>query len=395
MKNSQLRFVVSLLLISVIAGCKAKTTETLSPQITKVSAYESLPEERYENFPKHEFARSPLRSLIVPDKWPFEKYEEDLKSFMELFSDSVNPRAGSEGKIAVEQCESALEAYDMSWIRYDLNKTFMTCLRYLSRSHFKNPASELAPVETILRSWGFTRPVQYDYVGPVDWDTSEQTPEGDAHYAAPMVVGDLSLFYAIFYNDFQFSDEERRLVDLYLSDWLINHDLRPSRGEIICPLDDTSRWIIGRNNPAYQHIFSDYCGSNRWRMAIGALYLALRTGNQLLFEAANRHVEIALAAFDEDGLNYHWSKKGAYALGYLRQLPGVLTLLSLAYESIGYDFYEHKTPHGKRVYELLERLFEYIYDPRQLEKYSRQSANFVGSNLDEFYVLSLEEQWEN
>ena len=83
-------------------------------------------------------------------------------------------------------------------------------------------------------------------------------------------------------------------------------------------------------------------------MGIGAVYLGLRTGNQELFTAGNRHIEINLATIDKDGINAVWAGKGAMALSYTRQLPEVLTLLAVAYESIGYDFYEHQLPHGKK-----------------------------------------------
>jgi hypothetical protein len=128
-------------------------------------------------------------------------------------------------------------------------------------------------------------------------------------------------------------------------------------------------------------------------MGLGAVYLGLRTGNQRLFTAGNRHIEINLASIDKDGIFPQWSRKGALALSYQRQLPEVLTLLALAYESIGYDFYEHQLPHGKKIHEVYEALFDFIYHPEKLNKYAFAAWDFVGQDAYAFDKLPLKEKW--
>ena len=167
--------------------------------------------------------------------------------------------------------------------------------------------------------------------------------------------------------------------------------MEPTRDRKICNLEAPETFEI-EGHDAFG-IYADYCGSNRWRMGLGAVYLGLRTGNQKLFTAGNRHIEINLAAIDKDGIFPQWGRKGAMALSYQRQLPEVLTLLALAYESIGYDFYEHQLPHGKKIHEVYEALFDFIYHPEKLNKYAFARWDFVGKNAYEFDKLPLKEKW--
>ena len=240
-------------------------------------------------------------------------------------------------------------------------------------------------VEKKSRKKAINKPIKYP-------DTNLKTSSfGDIAYAATMTVGDYASFYAVYYGDFNFNKEQRQAVDDYLSDWLINYDLEPTRDRKICNLEAPETFEI-EGHDAFG-IYADYCGSNRWRMGLGAVYLGLRTGNQRLFTAGNRHIEINLAAIDKDGIFPQWSRKGALALSYQRQLPEVLTLLALAYESIGYDFYEHQLPHGKKIHEVYEALFDFIYHPEKLNKYAFAYWDFVGKNAYEFDKLSLGAKW--
>jgi len=205
-----------------------------------------------------------------------------------------------------------------------------------------------------------------------------------------MLVGDFASFYAVYYDDFDFTLEQRQSVDDYLSDWLINHDLDPPPGYGRCVLQEPQRWELVKDD---FKAGGDYCGSNRWRMGLGAVYLGLRTNNQRLFTAGNRHIEINLAAIDKDGIFLQWARKGAFALSYQRQLPEVLTLLAVAYESIGYDFYEHQLPHGKKIHEVYEAFFDFIYHPEKLNKYAFARWDYVGEDAYEFDKLPLAEKW--
>ncbi|MDC0492403.1 alginate lyase family protein [Candidatus Pseudothioglobus singularis] len=346
----------------------------------------------YDSFPVHEFAKSPLRDLEVQENWQLFKDPDELDLFHSRFKyaiDEKGPLRWWKMSSYVDDCERATAEFDIEAFKSieetgDRAAFFIRCKTFFTHKHFRDQDEGIKVFERILLSWAINKPIKYP-------DTNLKTSTfSDTAYAATMTVGDFASFYAVYYDDFNFNKEQRQAVDNYLSDLLINYDLEPNRGWKRCVLEEPERFEIPGD--AFG-IYADYCGSNRWRMGLGAVYLGLRTGNQRLFKAGNRHIEINLAAIDKDGIFPQWSRKGALALSYQRQLPEVLTLLALAYESIGYDFYEHRLPHGKKIHEVYEALFDFIYHPEKLNKYAFAAWDFVGQDAYAFDKLPLKEKW--
>ena len=323
----------------------------------------------YDSFPVHEFAKSPLRDLEVQENWQLFKDPDELDLFHSRFKyaiDEKGPLRWWKMSSYVDDCERATAEFDIEAFKSieetgDRATFFIRCKTFFTHKHFRDQDEGIKVFERILLLWAKNKPIDYP-------DKNIKNSHSDIAYAATMTVGDFASFYAVYYDDFNFNKEQRQAVDDYLSDWLINYDLEPTRDRKICNLEAPETFEI-EGHDAFG-IYADYCGSNRWRMGLGAVYLGLRTGNQRLFTAGNRHIEINLAAIDKDGIFPQWSRKGALALSYQRQLPEVLTLLALAYESIGYDFYEHQLPHGKKIHEVYEALFDFIYHPEKLNKYA-------------------------
>ena len=339
----------------------------------------------YDSFPVHEFAKSPLRDLKVTENWRLFKNPSELKLFHEKFKNKNREKHDYAPYFA--KCEQAISEFDIEIHKsFDIDRAFFyfNCKKALSHNHYQNREKGIKVFERILLLWAKNKPIDYP-------DKNIKNSHADIAYAATMLVGDFASFYAVYYDDFNFDNEQRQAIDDYLSDWLINYDLEPTRDRKICNLEAPETFKI-EGHDAFG-IYADYCGSNRWRMGLGAVYLGLRTGNQKLFTAGNRHIEINLATIDKDGIFPMWARKGALALSYQRQLPEVLTLLALAYESIGYDFYEHQLPHGKKIHEVYEALFDFIYHPEKLNKYAFASWDFVGKNAYEFDKLSLGAKW--
>jgi hypothetical protein len=291
----------------------------------------------------------------------------------------------------VDDCERAISEWDKSWLSHKgqglsngIQSSFIRCATFFTHQHFRNRDEGIKVFERILLSWAKNEPVAYPTSNNLKtWE------HGALAYASTMLVGDFASFYAVYYDDFDFTQDQRQAVESYLSDWLINHDIDPPRMYQRCDLEDLTKFEFIGNN----FIDINYCGSNRWRLALGAVYLGLKTGNQKLFTAGNRHLEIALAVIDKDGIYAPWARKGALALSYQRQLPEVLTLLAVAYESIGYDFYEHQLPHGKKIHEVYDAFFDFIYHPEKLNKYAFASWDYVGEDAYAFDKLPLEEKW--
>jgi hypothetical protein len=347
----------------------------------------------YDSFPVHEFAKSPLRDLEVQENWQLFKDPDELDLFHSRFQyaiDEKGPLRWWKMSSYVDDCERATADFDIEAFKSidetgDRASFFIRCKTFFTHKHFRDQDEGIKVFERILLSWAKNKPIKYP-------DTNLKTSSfGDTAYAATMTVGDFASFYAVYYDDFNFTREQRQAVNDYLSDLLINYDLEPNGNSIRCVLEEPERFEI-EGYEAFG-IYADYCGSNRWRMGLGAVYLGLRTGNQKLFTAGNRHIEINLAAIDKDGIFPQWARKGALALSYQRQLPEVLTLLAVAYESIGYDFYEHQLPHGKKIHEVYEALFDFIYHPEKLNKYAFAAWDFVGQDAYAFDKLPLKEKW--
>ncbi|MDB4821409.1 hypothetical protein OAH81_00015 [Candidatus Pseudothioglobus singularis] len=361
---------------------------------TDSSNTKSNSNQAYQSFPVHEFAKSPLRDLKAPENWKLFKDPSELDLFHERFKGPVHenqPINSWKMQNYVDDCERGISEFDQNFrLNEDkLSTSFIRCATVFTHRHFRDRAEGIKTFERILLSWAKTKPVIYAA------NSNDETIVGSQAYAASMLMGDFASFYAVYYDDFDFTREQRQSVERYLSDWLINHDLTLP-GFPICNLNNINQFKVGGTNRGGT---ANYCGSNRWRMGIGAVYLGLRTGNQELFTAGNRHIEINLATIDKDGINAVWAGKGAYALSYLRQFPEVLTLLSVAYESIGYDFYEHQLPHGKKIHEVYEALFDFIYHPEKLNKYAHGERYYGGKgnpgviDVYEFDKLPLSEKW--
>ena len=368
-----------------VFSCGGGSNEQSSSSNTDSSNTKSNSNQAYQSFPVHEFAKSPLRDLKVPENWKLFKDPSELDLFHEEFKTAS--RSESELSPWVQHCEQAIAEFDIEIHKlFDTDRGFLmwNCSATLGRKHYQNRETGIKAFEKILLSWASNNSINYPD------KNLNISAYSDIAYAANLLIGNFATFYAIYYDDFNFNDKQRLVVNNYLSNMLINTDLEPNKSGKRCILEKPEVFEMSGNE---LRIYGDYCGSNRWRLGLGAVYLGLRTGNQRLFTAGNRHIEINLATIDKDGIFPMWARKGALALSYQRQLPEVLTLLAVAYESIGYDFYEHQLPHGKKIHEVYEALFDFIYHPEKLNKYAFARWDFVGKNAYEFDKLSLGAKW--
>ncbi|MDB4599020.1 alginate lyase family protein [Candidatus Pseudothioglobus singularis] len=368
-----------------VFSCGGGSNEQSSSSNTDSSNTKSNSNQAYQSFPVHEFAKSPLRDLKVPENWKLFKDRRELDLFHEEFKTAS--RSESEFSPWVQHCEQAIAEFDIEIHKlFDTDRAFFmwNCSATLGRKHYQNRETGIKAFEKILLSWASNNSINYPD------KNLNISAYSDIAYAANLLIGNFATFYAIYYDDFNFNDKQRLVVNNYLSNMLINTDLEPNKSGKRCILEKPEVFEMSGNE---LRIYGDYCGSNRWRLGLGAVYLGLRTSNQRLFTAGNRHIEINLATIDKDGIFPMWARKGALALSYQRQLPEVLTLLALAYESIGYDFYEHQLPHGKKIHEVYEALFDFIYHPEKLNKYAFARWDFVGQDAYAFDKLPLKEKW--
>ena len=216
-------------------------------------------------------------------------------------------------------------------------------------------------------------------------------------YAMASDLGVHGGYYAIHYEDFNYTDQERQIVEDYFSKQLIRVDMSNSapRGLKSCDFTSTSRLAKGLNNGK---ISVDTCGSPMLKATTGAVALGLRLGNQDLFNAGIKNLKLLLKVFDEEGIFVPYAaSRGATALGYSSEIPlhlGAWTeLLAIA----GYDFLEHKAPNGMRIRDLVAAQIKVLNNPDMLLKYTASNGAYGGKGgptVANFNTLSLVEKWK-
>ena len=193
---------------------------------TDSSNTKSNSNQAYQSFPVHEFAKSPLRDLKVPENWKLFKDPSELDLFHSMFK--LTDRYWWKSYPFLNDCERATAEFDLEAFKSieetgDRATFFIRCKNFFTRMHFDDQEEVIKVFEIILLSWAKNKPIKYP-------DPNLKTSSfGDIAYAATMTVGDYASFYAVYYDDFNFNKEQRQAVDDYLSDWLINYDLEPTR----------------------------------------------------------------------------------------------------------------------------------------------------------------------
>ena len=332
-----------------------------------------------------EFLASALARVTIPEDYEFFVDSEKLQIFHAAYGPFVEPERTVNISVwdlsdYFDDCERALSEFDTTWLKFDMPSRFIRCLTALTHIHFNQPKIGIKIFENILLDWAAIKPVLHR--------SKSRRDEDDQSYAATMTLAGIAQFYAIYYESFNFDVAERRQVDRYLRNWLISEDVFAETRKDNCNIATIEADFKKRDI----RFDTDYCGSNRWRMGLGAVYLGLRLEDEVLFRAGNRHVFWATSAIDNSGIYMPWARKGALALSYQRQLPEVLTFLADAYESVGFDFYEYETTNGAKIRDVYSRFFQFIDNPLLLEPYADAAPNFVGVSYSEFKKLPIAEQ---
>ncbi len=216
-------------------------------------------------------------------------------------------------------------------------------------------------------------------------------------YAMASYLGVYGGYYAIHASEFDYTDEERQIVESYFSKQLIKSDMskRAPRGLKSCDFNSTSRLAKGLNNGKMS---VDTCASPLLKSTTGAIALGLRLGDQVLFDAGIKNLKLLLRVFDEEGIFIPYAaSRGSAALGYSSEIPLHLGALTELLDTVGYDFLEHKTPNGMLVKDLVAAQINILNDPDMLLKYTSKNGAYGGTGGDTvamFNKLSLIEKWK-
>ena len=217
-------------------------------------------------------------------------------------------------------------------------------------------------------------------------------------YGTASYLGVYGGYYAINSKEFDYTDEERKIVEDYFSKQLIKVDMSNSapRGLKSCDFDSATRTAKGLNNGK---INVDTCGSPMLKATTGAVALGLSLGNQDLFNAGIKNLKLLLKVFDDEGIFVPYAaSRGATALGYTSEIPLHLGAWTELLAIVGYDFLEHEAPNGMRVKDLVAAQINIVNDPDMLLKYTASNGAYGGEGgptVADFNKLSLVEKWSS
>ena len=203
---------------------------------------------------------------------------------------------------------------------------------------YKNDFSTIASVLSSISTREYQKYYEKDFNG---------------FYDALSVVTILATHYAVFYNEYNLSDDVRYRVDSFLRRNL-QIDIDKSRSlfavDRVVPCLSENFDLFGyddrHNNP---WIDNNTCGSLRWKLANAQLALALRLKNKELFEMAKYNSQKMLDLFDDQNIFVTWAATSGWTVGYSKDTPNMLALQSELYESIGFDYLTARGENGSTV----------------------------------------------
>jgi endonuclease YncB( thermonuclease family) len=219
----------------------------------------------------------------------------------------------------------------------------------------------------------------------------------DYIYMAVQSWSSLGSYYGTFYDEFNYSDANRKIVDAYIKDKLLNINTRNliNVGKT-CDPDNLERTVEGQfSTDPRNGIDNDSCGSSVWKTIPAQLLVGLRLNDKALFKKGIENTKYQLSFFDDTGIFITWAIKGSSAYKYSSHVPVMLGGLTEIYASVGYDFMEHKLRNGLSVKQLMDRQYELFDDPHQLDSWVKRYPHDYKGTPNSVYLQSSVEQIRN
>jgi len=201
----------------------------------------------------------------------------------------------------------------------------------------------------------------------------------------------LATYYALYYDEFQYTAAQRALVDGYLTAFLLNVNTRTRihKGTNQC---DPARLSSLAKDQVNGKVTGDSCGSSIWKTLTAQLLLGLRLNNEEVFQKGIANTQYQLNFFDKEGTFVTWANKGASSMQYTGDLPTFLGLLTEIFSTIDYDFMSHKIPNGLSIKQVMDRQVDIYQDHKLIWKYAKtQRSTYKGVSTREFLTWSSEE----
>ena len=172
------------------------------------------------------------------------------------------------------------------------------------------------------------------------------------------VLSTYLMFYAVNYDQFDYTVDERQIINNYFkSKAMIERlDRAGDRSRTsLCPIKDPMKMTA-------RYTKTNNCGSVRFRFAPAELALAVVMQDEDLWAKGLWDLDYNLSMIEKEGFFVPLSARGCKALGYTWDTSKLLSLNVEMLKLADFNLLDYKTRHGKTIAEAYEMLFKQYED---------------------------------
>lgn len=198
-------------------------------------------------------------------------------------------------------------------------------------------------------------------------------------YDIPSTLGTFAQFYAVWYKEINYTNQERELVNTYLVQKLFDQKFKVlNHGSRKCNIKKLKS-IYSKNTG------TNNCGNIRMKVAVGEIMLGFRLEDQELLDKGHKDIYVVQAFINKDGININHASRGANTVNYSWEYTGYSSILVEVYRPVGYDYFEHTFPRGAKVKDYLKFNYRFLKDFKLTAKWAKRN---VGSMSNPYKKIS-------
>jgi hypothetical protein len=206
--------------------------------------------------------------------------------------------------------------------------------------------------------------------------TTRTNSPNSGGYQIPSVLGSFAQSYAIWYNEIDYTAEERKRVDAYLTRKLMEQTFEPiNYGYKPCDINIDIENLSAMTEDALWDF--NNCGNMRRRVAIGEIMLGFRLEDQKLLDKGHDDLYFVQAFYNKDGIDTNNAMRGGKTVNYNWATSKDISLLVEVYDSVGYDYLEHTLPRGAKVHEYLSFIYKLMKDFKLTAPWAKYNVGTV------------------
>ena len=320
-------------------------------------------------FSKEKLLPNTLLEIKVIENW------EPVKNFQKFkeYSNLTPMKRFLERKDKEWNCFDRIKNVDPYPKTDDSHWAWFTCQNYLHFAGTNNPQI----IGDILLHWAS---VKKDLM-----IVKRASGYNVAGYDIPSTIGTFAQFYAVWYNEINYSKQERQLVNKYLVQKLFDQKFKVlNKGTRKCNIKKLKS-IYSKNTG------TNNCGNIRMKVAVGEIMLGFRLEDQELLDKGHKDIYVVQAFINKDGININHASRGANTVNYSWEYTGYSSILAEVYRPVGYDYFEHTFPRGAKVKDYLKFNYRLLKDFKLTAEWAKRN---VGSMFEPYKNISKLSQAE-